>query len=167
MIFRRPPTGEIQTVKDGNTALATRRELPRPVTMERISTELQKHNYAFTIDDDGDLTGVWDNHQFWFILGGNEKEVLQVRGRWNSSLGSSERLSALLAVNDWNRDHIWPKVYVRDEVDLVIYAEVSIDFEYGVTDAQLREVIACGLVTAVQFFNNFGTTLTATLGLES
>ncbi|MDR2703446.1 MAG: YbjN domain-containing protein [Cellulomonadaceae bacterium] len=164
-MFRRPATAEIPAVKDGNAALLTRRELPKPVTMDRVSDELRKHNYAFSADDDGDLTGVWDNHQFWFILGGNEKEVLQVRGRWNNSLGDCERVSALLAVNDWNRDHIWPKAYVRDEGELVVYAEVSIDFEYGVTDSQLREAIACGLVTSVQFFNNFGSTITASMGL--
>ena len=166
MIFRRPQPGENPGEKEVNPPPIGRRELPKPVTMERIGAELRKHNYAFTADDDGDLTGVWDNHQFWFILGGNDNEVLQVRGRWNGSISSGERLSALLAANDWNRDHIWPKVYVRDEGEIVIYAEVSMDFEYGVTDGQLREAIACGLVTAVQFFTSVNTTLSATLGLE-
>jgi len=166
MIFRRPTIEENPVAKTQNPPPACRQELAAPITMDRIGVELNRHNYAFTKDDDGDLTGVWDDHQFWFILGGNDHEVLQIRGRWNGTLGSEERVSALLTVNDWNRDHIWPKVYVRDEGEICIYAEVSIDFEYGVTDSQLRESIACGLVTAVQFFNSMSNSLVATLGIE-
>lgn len=166
MIFRRPVVEDNPSAKTQNPPVPGRQELAAPVTNERLAAELKRHNYAFTQDEDGDLTGVWDDHQFWFILGGNDHEVLQIRGRWNGTLSSSERVSALLTVNDWNRDHIWPKVYLRDEGEIVIYAEVSIDFEYGVTDSQLREAIACGLVTAVQFFTSMSNSLVATLGLE-
>jgi len=123
------------------------------INMQRIAAQLRAHGYKFSADEDGDLTGVWDDNQFWFILGGAAQEVLQVRGRWHNTVPSQDRTSALLAVNDWNRDHLWPKAYVRDEGELALYAEVSIDLECGATDAQLQDILACGLVTTVQFFS--------------
>ncbi|MCL1801630.1 MAG: YbjN domain-containing protein [Promicromonosporaceae bacterium] len=128
-------------------------DVPIPVTMERIGTQLREHGYQFSTDDDGDLTGVWDDNQFWFILGGSANEVLQIRARWQKTIPADKHLDALLIVNDWNRDHLWPKAYFREEGDLVVYAEVSIDLEYGVTDTQLQDILACGLITAVQFFS--------------
>jgi len=166
MMFRRSNLELNPGAKAQNPPPPARQELATPITMDRVAHELKQHNYAFTQDEDGDLTGVWDEHQFWFILGGNDHEVLQIRGRWNGSFSSGERLTALMAVNDWNRDHIWPKVYLRDEGEIVIYAEVSLDFEYGVTDSQLREAIACGLVTSVQVFTSMSSSIAATLGME-
>jgi hypothetical protein len=138
-------TGEIPKIKGASLL---------PVTTDRIASQLTNHGYQFQTDEDGDLTGIWDDNQFWFILGGDDQEILQVRGRWSQTVPSSDRNSVLLAVNDWNRDHLWPKVYCRDEGDLVLYAEVSVDFECGATDAQLQDALACGLVTTSQFFKN-------------
>ena len=59
----------------------------------------------------------------------------------------------MLAVNDWNRDRIWPKAYVREEDDaLALYGEMSVDLEHGVTDDQLVRLVDCGLATTVQLF---------------
>lgn len=63
----------------------------------------------------------------------------------------TSRLALLQAVNDWNRERIWPKVYVREEGQgLAMYAEVSVDLEQGATDDQLGQIVSCGLGTAVQ-----------------
>ena len=150
MIFRHDEPSEHL----GNVSLpGSGFDVPAPVTVERIGAQLREHGYKFTQDDDGDLTGVWDENQFWFILGGSANEVLQIRARWKETIPSDKHLDALLIVNDWNRDHLWPKAYFREEGDIVVYAEVSIDLEYGVTDAQLQDILACGLITAVQFFS--------------
>jgi len=128
-------------------------EAPTPLTIERVAAELSRREYEFQTDDDGDLTGLWDGNRFWFILMGHNHEVLQVRGRWGRELPPEARTAALQAINDWNRDRLWPKVYLRDEGEVAIYTEVSVDFEPGATNAQIADTIACGLVTATQFFN--------------
>jgi hypothetical protein len=64
-----------------------------------------------------------------------------------------QRAAVALAINDWNRERIWPKAYVREEEGvLALYSEVSSDFEPGATDLQLAQLVACGLGTGVQMF---------------
>ncbi|WP_263119375.1 YbjN domain-containing protein [Cellulomonas fimi] len=126
---------------------------PTRITQERVSAALGAHDYHFRIDDDGDLTGVWNQNRFWFFLLGDDQEVLQVRGRWHRQLPVEARRSASLALNDWNRDRIWPKLYLREEEgQLALYSEVSTDLEHGVTAEQLDQLISCGLGTGVQAF---------------
>lgn len=126
-------------------------ESPTPLSRERIEDYLRSRGYRFLLDDDGDLTGTWDGSRFWFLLLGEHDEILQVRGRWHRSLPLDQRKAVALAINDWNRERIWPKVYVREEDgELALYSEVSADLEQGVTDIQLAQLLACGLGTGVQ-----------------
>ncbi len=130
---------------------------PTPLTSPRIGDDLARRGYRFRIDDDGDITGTWDGNRFWFLLLGDDAEILQVRGRWAGSVPPQTRLAVLQAVNDWNRERIWPKVYAREEdPGLALYAEVSVDFEHGATDDQIAATVSCGLVAATQFFGSLG-----------
>ncbi|NMR19517.1 YbjN domain-containing protein [Cellulomonas fimi] len=129
------------------------RERTTPLTRARVAAHLTRRGYRFLLDEDGDLTGTWDGSRFWFLLLGEHGEILQVRGRWHRSLPIAQRAAVLLAVNDWNRERIWPKVYLREEDgELALYSEVSVDLEHGVTDSQLAQLLACGLGTGVQVF---------------
>jgi hypothetical protein len=126
---------------------------PSPLSADRVAAFLTNRDYRFAVDEDGDLTGTWDGHRFWFLLLGDHKEIVQVRGRWTRTLPLEQRRAAILAVNDWNRERIWPKAYLREEAGaLALYSEVSADLEPGVSDAQLDQVLACGLGTGVQLF---------------
>ncbi len=128
-------------------------EEPRPVTRDRVGDYLLSKGYRFIVDDDGDLTGTWDGSRFWFLLLGEHDEIVQVRGRWQRQVPLEQRGAVSLALNDWNRERIWPKAYVREEEGmLALYSEVSADFEPGATHAQLAQILACGLGTGVQLF---------------
>jgi hypothetical protein len=130
--------------------------------MDRVGTFLTQRGYRFRVDEDGDITGTWEGHRFWFMLLGPEKAVLQVRGRWDRAITPGARLAALQAANDWNRERIWPKVYLREEGEgLAVYAEVSVDLESGATDDQLGQVVSCGLGTGVQLFSSLSATMPA------
>lgn len=129
-------------------------EPPRPLSRDRIGDYLLGRGYRFVVDEDGDLTGTWDGSRFWFLMLGEQEEILQVRGRWHRTFTLEQRPAVGLAVNDWNRERIWPKVYTREEgAGLALYAEVSVDFEHGATEEQLAQTVSCGLVTASQFFS--------------
>ncbi|HEY3436481.1 MAG TPA: YbjN domain-containing protein [Actinotalea sp.] len=128
-------------------------ERPRPLDSTRVEEFLVGQGYHVMRDEDDDLTGTWDGDRFWFLMLGDHQEVLQVRGRWHRTLPEHRRPSALLAINDWNRERIWPKAYLRtEEGQVVVYGEVSVDLEHGVTDQQLAQMVGCGLGTGVQFF---------------
>ncbi|GHS86492.1 type III secretion system chaperone family protein [Cellulomonas hominis] len=130
-------------------------QVPTPLTRERVAAYLRSRDYHFVIDDDGDLTGTWDGSRFWFLLLGEQGEILQVRGRWHRQVPLDRRRAVALTANDWNRERIWPKVYLREEEGVVaVYSEVSADLEEGVTDDQLAQLIACGLGTGVQMFSS-------------
>ncbi len=140
--------------------LASNGQRPTPVTRARIEQYLAQHDYSFELDSDGDVTGLWDGNQLWFLLLGEDTEVLQVRGRWQKALAGEDRATALRAINDWNRDRIWPKVYLRqEEPGLALYAEVSVDLEHGVTDAQLSQYLECGIATSGMALNSIPPTL--------
>lgn len=127
--------------------------LPTPLTAERVEAYLVGRGYRVQRDEDGDLTGTWDGDRFWFLLLGEDHEVLQVRGRWHRTLPANRWGAALLTVNDWNRERLWPKAYARTEDgQTALYGEMSVDLEHGVTDAQLGQLVACGLGTGVQLF---------------
>lgn len=130
---------------------------PTPLTQDRIEAYLRSEGYDVGRDADGDVTGVWNSHHFWFIVLGDHDEVLQVRGRASRTVPLEHRAALLLGVNDWNRDRVWPKAYLREEESgLAIYGEMSVDLEHGVTDEQLGRLLDCGLATSVQLFEATG-----------
>ncbi len=124
-----------------------------PLTTERMMTRLLALGYHVVLDDDGDPPGLWGADRFWFVRMGSKREILQVRGRWHRTVPIARRADLLLAVNDWNRDRMWPKAYARTEDDrLAVTAEVSVDLAEGVTDDQLDAVILRGLAAGGGLF---------------
>ena len=151
------PLGRRRPEEPAQPAVVRLPQRTRPLDDARVEAYLQGQGYHVHRDEDEDLTGTWDGDRFWFLLLGEQSEVLQVRGRWHRTLPPERRTAALLAVNDWNRERIWPKVYLREEEGgTAVYAEVSTDLEHGVTDDQLAQLVGCGLGTAVQFFAALG-----------
>lgn len=125
----------------------------RPLTAERLAARLAALGYRVSTDDDGDIGGVWGQDRFWFLRMGSAREILQVRGRWRRTLPLEQRADVLLALNDWNRDRIWPKAYLRTEDGrTAVYAEVSVDLADGVTDDQIDAVIGRGLAAGGRLF---------------
>lgn len=152
-IWRRRGTGRDAAARPDARSGGTRDDTTWPLDVTRIEEYLVSKDFRFVRDADGDVTGSWDDNRFWFMLLGGRQEIVQVRGRWNKPVPLADRSSAVHAANDWNRDRIWPKVYLRTEEDsLALYCEVSVDFGAGATDAQLEQVLSCGLGTGVQFF---------------
>lgn len=125
----------------------------RPLTAERLAARLAALGYRVSTDDDGDIGGVWGQDRFWFLRMGSAREILQIRGRWRRTLPLEQRPDVLLALNDWNRDRIWPKAYLRTEDGrTAVYAEVSVDLADGVTDDQIDAALGRGLAAGGRLF---------------
>ncbi len=138
----------------GAVAIDTR-QTPAPLSLARVVEWTADCGYAYFIDSDGDLGGLWRGRLFYFLLFGAQDEILQVRGQWNRDL-TIERLEEILEFcNEWNTDRIWPKTYtrVRDNGMIQVFTEVTVDLEHGVTDDQLDQMLQCGLSTGSMFFD--------------
>lgn len=126
-----------------------------PLTRDLIAAGLTARDWNFGTDDDGDIGGVWGGHVFFFLRYGRNEEILQIRGRWNREIGPEQLDEVLALVNAWNTDKIWPKVYVRQEDDLLgVYAECATDLEHGVTRSQLDQLLLCAISSGVSFFDH-------------
>jgi len=130
-------------------------DVPSPLTMARIVAWFEANQFSYFVDNDGDVGGLWRGRLFYFFLFGDESEILQVRGQWNREVAIERLEEVLEACNEWNADRIWPKAYVRvrDNGMVHVIAEVATDLEHGVTDAQLGQLLNCGLSTANLMFD--------------
>jgi len=139
---------ELGTAEHGST-------VPTAVSPARIASWMTDNQFSYFIDNDGDLGGLWRGRLFYFFLFGQQAEILQVRGQWHREL-AIERLEEVLDLcNEWNAERIWPKAYVRvrDNGRVHVVAEVATDLEHGATDAQLSQMLFCGLSTGSMLFD--------------
>ncbi len=127
----------------------------RPISQDRLTELFDRQGWHYWIDQDGDLTGVWDGWTFYFIIAGSHHEILEVLGFLAPTVPVDARDALRVFIEDWHRDHFWPKCSFQDNPEdgsLRLSAQVSIDYEHGATDAQLMRHINCGIGTAGQVF---------------
>ncbi|MCL2782685.1 MAG: YbjN domain-containing protein [Propionibacteriaceae bacterium] len=132
-----------------------------PLSAERIAAALDSQNWRYETDDDGDLSGSWDGHMFYFLRMGQDKEIFMVRGRWEArpSLDLNPQIMQLL--NTWHREHLFPKAVLVDfpeDGNSRVFTEVTIDCEHGVTDQQLLLHIGAGINTSLSLFKELNST---------
>jgi len=126
---------------------------PAPLSDERITAALDARDVKYQRDKDGDVVGLWNGHLFCCFLVGEQKQHLQVRGRWMREVGLDQldRLTAL--VNTWNAEMLWPKGYVCAEDGVVgVYAMDTVDGEQGATDAQIDTNLLRGVSMGLMMF---------------
>jgi len=131
-----------------------------PLSRDRVTDWLERSGFSYFVDSDGDVGGLWHGWLFYFLVLGERAEVLQVRGQWHRDL-TIDRLGEILDLcNEWNAERIWPKTYVRvrDDGSVVVCAEVTVDVGSAVGDAQLDQLLQCGLSTGSMFFEHLDTT---------
>lgn len=133
-----------------------------PLSKERLKAVLDTRGANYAEDAEGDVGGYWDGHLFYFFVAGQNGEYLQVRARWNREVPMAQWARMLDLVNQWNTEKYWPKCYARaekrnaDDAEptlIGVYAEVTVDYEHGLTQEQLDQHLACGIATAGSFFD--------------
>lgn len=118
-----------------------------PISRQRIKETLEAESWSYKVDSDGDIAGVWDSGVFWFFLSGQREEILQVRGTWDGQLDSARLAEAERFSAEWNRDKLFPKMYPHQGEDglVRVITEHTGDYEFGLTDQQLRQHVLCGV----------------------
>jgi hypothetical protein len=126
---------------------------------DRIKASLERQNWSYGVDEDGDVGGGWTEGSFYFLLRGKSEEILHVRGHWRGILPDSEFTAAVAACNEWNASRIWPKTYAmrmddaETHANVHVYTEHNVDYEHGVSDEQLDQHLMCSIETSGQFFD--------------
>lgn len=122
-----------------------------PVTRDRVLAVLADFGYEVREEPGGGFFGLWDDVPFRITLGGGSGGLLAVVGSWPGHVPESFRTALSQAVNDWNRDALWPTVLlVEDEEGLTVRTAVVTDLSAGATDDQIAEAVETGLAAGVQ-----------------
>lgn len=135
-------------------------EVPTPISRDRLEEIFKQRGFHYFIDSDGDLGGDWDDHRFYFLFFGPQREILQVRAFYSRPLHIEARPTVLSVLDNFHRDKLFPKLYTRIEEDkLKVYAEHSCDYEHGATNAQIDLHLTCGISTSLEAFKLLDNTL--------
>ncbi len=124
------------------------------LTQERLTAVLDAHEINYGLDDDNDVGAWFDGHPFYLFRHGKEEEILYARGRWNRRVDLAEQARLRELINTWHREKLWPKGYTRvaDDGTLNVFAEVSVDYEFGLSDDQLWQHVDCAVSTILSLF---------------
>jgi len=126
-----------------------------PLSPERITAALDRRDWHYDVDEDGDINGNWDGHIFYFLRLGEHEEIFMVRGRWEARLPLGMDDKVLPVLNTWHREKLFPKALLVDfteDGNSRVFTEVTLDCEHGVTDEQLLLHIDAGINTALSLF---------------
>jgi len=121
-----------------------------PLTTGRVAACLEAHNWHYEVSEDGEVGGWWDGYWFMFSFRGRSREILFAHAVWNRGVPASEFTQAVLYANEWNSDHLWPMLSVRERDGVIaILADFSVDYSFGLTDEQLDLHIRYAIDTMV------------------
>ena len=121
-----------------------------PLTTGRVTACLDSHQWHYEVSDDGDVGGWWDGYWFVFSFRGKSKEIFFAHAIWSRSVPNDEFNQIVLYANEWNSEHLWPMLSVRDrDGSIVALADFSVDYSFGLTDEQLDLHIRCAIDTMV------------------
>lgn len=136
---------------------------PPPITRDRLVSIFEDNGWKYYIDNEGDLGGNWDDNQFYFLLRGEDGEILHIQSMWHMTPNIDRLEEVRSFIEQWHREHLWPKCYHRisDEGRIRVFCENTVDHELGATDAQLLQQIHCALGTATSFYDE----LSAAMGV--
>ena len=122
-----------------------------PLSRQRVEAALDRHGWHYRIDDDGDITGRWDDDIITFMLRGEDDEMLNVLGYMSEDLPMGRLDEVRHALEEWHRGHLWPTCFWRDNEDagltFSVGGAVAVDYEHGVTDDQLDLHLSCAIST--------------------
>ena len=134
---------------------ATSADRVRPVTYDRLKSLLDSQGLAWSLDDDGELTGTWGGSPYFLILAGRDRQVLQIVTVWKEAVPIDALEAVRRSILQWHRTRPWPKCSHRidDDGTVRVVAETVVGWQCGATDAHLVRQIANAIALAQDFFS--------------
>lgn len=143
-----------------------------PVTPVRIAAALAKRGYV-TQTTNAAVTGAWDGYDVTIRLtqpadrpGGPDDGVsdtaqpahLVLEARWGHTVPAEMRSAVHLALNDWNRQQLWPTGCLEaDGEGYTAVARFVADTADGLSNGQLLITLDVGLRGAISLLKALGT----------
>ncbi|MDO4242693.1 MAG: YbjN domain-containing protein [Actinomyces sp.] len=130
-------------------------EATSPLTLERVEDvitrslgyEVQRH----LEDGRTSLVGLWGSYPFVFEIPEGHEGWLLIAGDWEEPAGPATRDELAAAINDWNRDKLFPTVTINDAPGgPFVRATYLVDLAAGVTSDQLRLHVDTALFSCTQ-----------------
>jgi hypothetical protein len=119
---------------------------PPPIVVpdqELVGQLLDQMQLKHFTDDEGDLTAPWDGFRVYYMFRGEQKELFSVRAFYDRAHPIEMKAELLEAIDEWNRDTLWPKVYTHThddgvvrligEAQLIVGMGVNLDFFVATT----------------------------------
>lgn len=118
--------------------------------LEEILDEL---DIEHTIDAEGDLA-ISTAHLTIFFLFGREGDLFTVRTFYDRPHSVDDKPMLLTALNEWNADTMWPKVYTftQDNGDIRLVGDSQVYIGAGVTREHLTTMVAHWVRFSIKFY---------------
>lgn len=127
-----------------------------PVTVERLGETLKVLEINYGDDGEGTLIAGFEGNPCWFrVAGPGGQDIAFVfDARWRHSLPADSMPDALMAINDWNQQNPFPRAMIANDEDgnVIFGCDFIRDFEFGLTDMQLRNDITIAITTTIQYW---------------
>ncbi|MDR0958967.1 MAG: YbjN domain-containing protein [Propionibacteriaceae bacterium] len=124
-----------------------------PLTTSRVTACLDSHEWHYEVNERGDIGGWWDGYWFIFAFRGQDKATFFPHAVWRRGVPASKIQTVRRYANEWNNDHLWPRVcVVKDDKSVMALADFAVDYSFGLTDEQLDLHIRCAIDTMVSAF---------------
>ncbi|KAA9380938.1 YbjN domain-containing protein [Microbispora cellulosiformans] len=120
---------------------------------ELVEEILDELDIEHTIDTEGDLA-ISTAHLTIFFLFGKEGDLFTVRTFYDRPYSVDDKPMLLTALNEWNADTMWPKVYTftQDNGALRLVGDSQLYIGAGVTREHLSTVIAHWVRFSIKFY---------------
>ncbi|MFC5909646.1 YbjN domain-containing protein [Streptacidiphilus monticola] len=80
---------------------------------------LDQMELKHTVDEEGDLLAPWEGFRVYFMFRGEQQELFAVRAFYDQPHDLERKAELLEALDEWNRETLWPKVYTHTHDDAV------------------------------------------------
>jgi len=106
--------------------------VPDQDLVKQILDQMQIKHFT---DEEGDLAALWQGFRVFFMFRGEQKELYAVRAYYDRVHALDSKAELLEALDAWNRDTLWPKVYthVHDDGTVRVIGEAQMIVGMGVT----------------------------------
>ncbi|WP_253777111.1 YbjN domain-containing protein [Goodfellowiella coeruleoviolacea] len=94
---------------------------------------LEENEIDYVVDEDGDVCMARKDFRIYYLF--QDDELYTIRTFYNRPYPIERKAELLMAVDEWNRDTLWPKVYTRtlDDGTVRVVGEAALIISVGVT----------------------------------